>query len=133
MSFRLRSYLMIETSGGFRLSSYLRDISGHVEIPSGQVIEFKEISLSYDSRYKCGVMLHDFWAWGIGRLDVIHDSIGKLRLDYHISFTGHHYEAPDYIELPVPLLARGTGAEQMGARWGEPRSDHKEILDDRRS
>lgn len=107
---------MIETSVGFRLSTYLRDISGHLEIPPAQMIEFEEISFSYDSRYEYGVMLHDFWAWGIGKLDAVRDGIGKLRLDYRISFTGHPYEAPDYIELPVPLLARGTPAEQLGTK-----------------
>lgn len=108
VAFRLRSRLMIETATTFRLSAYLRTISGHLTLSSGMVVLLDEIAFSEDSLYRLGVMVHDFWAWGTGALDVIRDDVGSLRLDYQISFTGHPCEKPEFIEMHVPLVSRGT-------------------------
>lgn len=119
ISYRLRSYLLLETSIGFRLSAYLEDISGVLQLASGPEIDLEEISFSEDSLYRLGVMVHDFWASGIGPLDIIKDDLGILRIDYRISFTGRGSFGPGFIEVPVPLLARGTAEEQFGDRWEE--------------
>jgi len=51
--------------------------------------------------------MYDFWASGVASLDVIRDDIGILRIDYHVSFTGHPYEEPEFIECVAPILSRG--------------------------
>jgi hypothetical protein len=114
VAFRLRSYLMIETNAEFRLSAYLKDISGELTLSTGERIPIEEVAFSDTCIYKMGVMMHDFWAAGTSEMKVIRDDIGKLRIDYHLSFTGHPYEEPDYIEMLVPLIGRGTAAEQFG-------------------
>lgn len=118
VAFRLRSYLMIETTAGFHLSTYLKEISGELTLSTGERIPMEEIAFSDACIHKMGVMMHDFWAAGTSELKIIANDIGKLRIDYHLSFTGHPYEEPDYIEMLVPLIGRGTAAE----RFGSPRN-----------
>jgi len=106
VSLRLRSYLMVNTNIGFRLSAYLRNIQCKVTLPSGEIIEMNDISYSDTCDYALETMVHQFRASGETDMDVIEDCIGKLRLDYHISFTGHPSEEPDFIEIVVPLIKK---------------------------
>jgi hypothetical protein len=64
VSFKLRSYLMIDTSVGFRLSVYLKEISCKLTLPSGEDIVFDEISFSEDliCKHQLNTMVHDLWA-----------------------------------------------------------------------
>src|SRR5262245_48733897 len=91
VSFRLRSYLMVDTDVGFKLSAYLKDISCHLTLNSGRIIDFQDVSYS-DSvlcKFENNTMVHDFWAHGVGNMPVIKNGIAALRVDYRISFTGH--------------------------------------------
>lgn len=108
VSLRLRSYLMVKTNTGFRLSAYLKAISCDLKLPSGTVIPFDEIGYSYDSncKYEMGTMVHDFWAAAEADMPTIRGGVGILRVDYHISFTGHPSETPKVFEEVVPLLKR---------------------------
>ena len=114
VAFRLRSYLMIETTTTFRLSAYLRNISGFLKLSAGTLVPLQEFGVSENCIYRRGVMMHDFRAFGIASLNVIKDDVGVLRLDYHISFTGHPSEEPDFIQVHVPLVGRGTAKDRMG-------------------
>ncbi len=105
-SVRLRSYLMVQTNVGFRLSAYLKTIRCHLTLPSGEVIELTDISYSDSCRYCLETMVHDFWASGVADLKTIENGVGTLRLDYHISFTGHESEEPNFIETVVPLVRK---------------------------
>lgn len=122
VAFRLRSYLLIE--GSFRLSAYLRSISARLTLSTGERIELDEISFAENCMYRAGVMMYDFWASGIADLEVIRDDIGTLRMDYHVSFTGHPYEEPEFLERRVPVVSRGRVRDRFG-RSGLPREgDH---------
>jgi hypothetical protein len=107
-SLRLRSYLMVDTNAGFRLSAYLKDVSCRLTLPSGEAIQFHEVGYSDNiaCEYEFETMVHDFWASGVADMPVIKDRVGILRVDYHLSFTGHPYETPKYFESVVPLLKR---------------------------
>jgi hypothetical protein len=93
-SFRLRSYLMIDTSVGFRLSAYLKELSCKLTLPSGEDIVFEEISFSEDliCKHQLNTMVHDLWASASADIKEIRNGVGKLRIDYRISFTGHEAE-----------------------------------------
>lgn len=108
-SLRLRSYLMVKTNIGFRLSAYLRDISCRLTLPSEEVIVFDEIAFTEDliCKFDSETMVHGFWASGVADLKVIKNGVGRLRLDYRISFTGHPTEMAKSLEVVVPLL-KGT-------------------------
>ena len=108
---------MVETNRGFLLSAYLRDISATLMLPDGEIITLDDIGYSETSRYNLGVMMHDLWAAGVGRVRVLRKDIGILRFGYHLSFTGHPAEEPVEVEMAVPLLPRGTAEEQFGSRW----------------
>ena len=58
------------------------------------------------AEYALDTMVHSFWAWGEVGMKTMRDSVGKFRLDYHISFTGHPYEKPDFVEFVVPLIVK---------------------------
>lgn len=110
---------MIPTTLGFRLSTYLRDISCTLKLTSDEVVPLDCIAYTEECLFQSGVMVHDFWAGGVTAMPRILDGVGKLRLDYHISFTGHPYEEPNFIELAVPLLRREClppGATRRRAR-----------------
>lgn len=108
ISLRLRSYLMVTTNAGFRLSAYLKEISCRLTLPSGEVIVFDKISHSYDltCKYELDTMVHDFWASATTDMHTIEDSVATFHMDYRISFTGHPSEEPRCFETIVPLIRR---------------------------
>jgi len=97
---------MVKTNLGFRLGAYLKDISCELTLPSGEQIEFDEISYSDGCSYEMETMVHDFWASAIADAKTVNHSVGILRVNYHLSFTGHPYEEPSYFETVVPLVDR---------------------------
>ena len=101
---------MVHSKVGFRLSVYLRSISCRVALPSGKQIEFEEVAFTEDiqAEYKNDTMVHWFWASAVTDMKVIRNSVGKFRMDYLLSFTGHPTEEPDYFETIVPLVKRPT-------------------------
>ena len=109
-SLRLRSYLLVTTNVGFRLSAYLKNISCRLRLVSGETIEFEEIAYSENlvCQFQLETMVHDFWASGIANMPTIKDQVGVLRVDYHLSFTNHPYERPSFFEVVVPVIARTT-------------------------
>lgn len=106
LSLRLRSYLMVATNTGFRLSAYLRSISGRLEFPGGEAVELDDISFTDDCRYELETMIHGFCASAVTSLPVLKYKAARLVFDYHISFTGHPCEEPASISLIVPLVNR---------------------------
>jgi hypothetical protein len=116
VAFRLRSYLVIKSGGiGFRLSAYLRNTSGSVTLSSGLRVEFNELAFSEDCIHRGGFMMYDLWASGVTDLDTIRDDVGILRIDYHISFTGHPHEEPEFIECAAPVVSRGCVKDRFSS------------------
>lgn len=106
VSLRLKSYLLVNTNLGFSLTAYLRNLSCQLTLPSGDVVPLeRSYSMNSQADYVFDAMVHYFWAKGVADIP-LRNSVGKLRVDYHISFTGHSYEEPDFFELPVPLIVR---------------------------
>ena len=89
----------------FSLSSYVKNVTVHLTLSSGQKIKFKSVSLSDEYLYRMGYMVFDFWAHGEVVMPVIEDSVAKLRVDYFFNFSdaeNRHF----YHLNPVPLLRR---------------------------
>lgn len=110
VSLHLRSYLMVQTDASFRLSTYLKDVSAQLTMPTGPVIQFDRVAFSdaLKCKYSLNTMVHDFWASAVAQLPTLTDQVGLLRVDYHLSFTGHPSETPAFFELVVPLIKRAT-------------------------
>ncbi len=110
VSLHLRSYLMIDTNVGFRLSAYLRDISCKLTLTTGQVVIFDDISWGEWTfcKYERDTMVHEFLARAIADMPTIADGIGTLRVDYRFSFTNHPSEGFESFEVVVPLIKRTT-------------------------
>ncbi len=108
VSVRLRSYLMVSTNVGFRLAAYRRSISCRLQFPDGKEIDFGSVAFteSVEAEYKLNTMVHGVWAHGITDIPKIQDTVATLRLDYHVSFTGHPEEEPSHFEVVVPVLKR---------------------------
>ena len=49
-------------------------------------------------------MVHDFWLSGEVKDIRLRSTVARLRVDYHISFTGHSSEEPSSFEIHVPLI-----------------------------
>jgi len=118
VSLRLKSYLLVESSVGFRLSAYLRSISCHLRMASGKEIEFEEVAYTEDTEaeYKLNTMVHGFWAWAVTDMDTIRNTVATFRMDYRISFTGHESEKAESFETVVPLVRQMTVYESKTAR-----------------
>src|SRR5204863_570042 len=83
VSLHLRSYLMIKTNVGFRLSAYLKDISCKLTFTTGEVVTFADVSYCDWTfcQYEKDTMVHDFWARAIADIPIIKDGIATLRVD----------------------------------------------------
>jgi hypothetical protein len=110
VSLRLKSYLLVESKVGFRLSNYLRSISCHLRFASGKEIEFDEVAYTDDTEaeYKLDTMVHGFWASGVTDVDTIRNTVATFRMDYRLTFTGHESETAKSFETVVPLVRRTT-------------------------
>ncbi|MBU4295270.1 MAG: hypothetical protein KJ862_05205 [Proteobacteria bacterium] len=107
VSFRLKSYLLVHTDVIFNLNAYLRNLTCQLTLSSGLVVPMDtSYTIRTQAEYVMETMAHLFWASGEAELESMCNSVGKLRLDYHISFTGHPDENPDFFETIVPLVVR---------------------------
>jgi len=112
VSVKLRSYLLVTTNVGFSLSAYLRSISLHLKLASGEELKFDEVSFACDVEcYAMETMVHDLSGSGILEIDKIESTVGRLTLNYHLSFTGHDTEEPASISYIVPVIKRSTAYE----------------------
>ena len=73
-------------------------------------MEFDEVSFTDDleCKYQNNTMVHGFWASGTTEIRKIENGVGKLRLNYWLSFTGHPSEEPDFVDYVVPIVRRRT-------------------------
>ncbi len=107
VSLRLKSYLLVHTNEGFSLLAYLKNLSCQLTLATGQVVPMcRSYSAHTQAEYLFDTMVHYFWAWGEVEMESMQNSVGKLRVDYHFSFTGHPYEEPDFFEIAVPLIVK---------------------------
>jgi hypothetical protein len=108
VALHLRGYLLIYTNAGFRLSAYLRDIRSWITLPGKKAYECDSVSFSERTvcKYDGHCMLHDFWISTIICDNDLKSCIADLKLMYHISFTGHSVEEPQFIERKVPVITR---------------------------
>lgn len=108
VSVKLRSYLMVETNAGFRLSAYLRAISCALTFPNGRTMEFDEVSFTHDleCKYQQNTMVHGFWASGTTEMKKLENGVGKLHMNYWLNFTGHPSEEPCSVDYVVPIIRR---------------------------
>ncbi len=111
VSLHLHSYLMIlAKGGGYRLSTYLDNISGTLTFTSGHVVvPFESISFTENCLYEMDSMAHEFWASGITDMEVIKNTVATLAIEYKL-FYHPSLGLPPKIEMLVPLLRRGPYA-----------------------
>jgi hypothetical protein len=97
---------MVGTNIGFRLSAYLKDISCVLTLPGGKTVEFDEVSITdnLECKYQQNTMVYGFWASGITDMKKLENGVGKLRLNYWLSITGHPSEEPSFVDFVVPIV-----------------------------
>jgi len=110
VSLKLRSYLLVESKVGFRLSAYLRSIACHLRFASGEEVEFDEVAFTEETEaeYELDTMVHGFWAVGVADMATIRNTVARFRMDYRLSFTGCETEPLQCFEAIVPLVRRST-------------------------
>jgi hypothetical protein len=107
ISYRLRTFLLVATNTSFSLGAYLKHIGACLTLPNGNKVPL-DVTYSVDTiaEYSLETMTHRFIASGEADTGILRNSVGKLRLDYHLSFTGHPYEEPKFFEMVVPLVVK---------------------------
>lgn len=112
-SYHLRSYLLVDANAGFRLSAYLKSISCRLTWTSGDIVQFDDIGFTEDVilKYELNTLVHRFHATAFGEMPRRQNGLGTLRLDYHVSFTGHPSEEAKWFEVVVPIVGRGRMLE----------------------
>ena len=122
MSVRWHSYLMFHAKGqGFRLSAYLNQFDCSVTLESGEYVRLDDYGHTYDCLYRMDHMVHELWASGSTEMEVIKDTVGLLRIEYHL-FSHPGQGSPDVIERVVPVLARGVRAQRYSSdpsKWAQ--------------
>ncbi|MEC8376892.1 MAG: hypothetical protein ACI9DO_001362 [Reinekea sp.] len=104
-SLRLKSYLLIDTNASFSFPHYCRSISAKLTLQNGTEIPLSiGFSQSVSIPYQADTMVHDFWLSGEVKDIRLKSTVARLRVDYHISFTGHSSEEPSSFEIHVPLI-----------------------------
>jgi hypothetical protein len=104
-----RTYLLIHTNVGFRLSAYLPGgVRAWLKIPERKEVEIEEISFS-DAVVRCNsenIMVHDFWMSTYLDERKLSPCVADLRVMFHLSFTGHPSEEPEFFERKVFVVPR---------------------------
>jgi len=107
ISIRHRSYLLVPTNAGFRLSTYLSNISARLTLPDTKEVLIDTcwftdtVSFKYDGE----VMIHEFWLSHVCPWRKIRPGRGHLRIDYEFTFAGHpdaHVHEHPAIVRPLP-------------------------------
>jgi hypothetical protein len=79
VSYRLKSYLLVDTNPTFSLSAYLRDISAELTLPTDEVVPMEVwYTVETQAAYRLNTMMHWIWARGQSEQQTMQDSIGKL-------------------------------------------------------
>lgn len=79
-------------------------MQGWVALPGQSEIETKSMSISVDCIYSENIMIHHLSVKFELPYQKLKTSIANLRLMFHISFTGHPYEEPTYIEKKAVIV-----------------------------
>ena len=108
ISLHLRGYLLVHTDAGFRLGAYLKAIKCWIKLPGRKEEEFDSVGFSECTvcKYDQSIMLHDLWISTVIRPTCIGPCVADFRMMYHISFTGHRTEEPEFIYRKVPVIPR---------------------------
>jgi hypothetical protein len=108
ISLHLRSYLLVKTNASFSLSYYMKSIDCLLILEDGTEIPFDNTSFSVHTICEDAfqVMAHNFQASTVTGFSDIKRCLARLRVSYHISFTGYPYEKPDHFEKVVSVVKR---------------------------
>ena len=108
ISLHLRSYLLIHTNLGFKLSAYLRDIRAWITLPGGKEEEINSVAFSEHivCKFSHDIMAHDLCLSTVINGCDVKRCTADLRVMYHISFTGHPAEEPEFVQRKVLVIPR---------------------------
>ena len=108
ISLNLRTYLLVYTNTGFRLSAYLKNARAWLTLPEETEIEIEELSFSDNviRNHPGYMMVHDFWLRTVFDKQELKSCVADLKLMFHLSFNGHPIEEPEYIKRKVFIVPR---------------------------
>lgn len=104
IALHLKGHLLVFTNTTFSFTGYLKEMQGWVTLPGQSEIETKSMSISVDCVYSENIMVHHLSVEFELPYQKLNTSIANLKLMFHISFTGHPYEEPTYIEKKAVIV-----------------------------
>jgi len=108
ISLHLRSYLIVHTDASFSLTAYLKDIKCWLTLPgrSEQELDSVSVSEAVVCKFDGHTMLYDMRASTVVRGVPVKPCVADFRMMYHLSFTGHPTEKPEFLQRKVPVIPR---------------------------
>ncbi|MFV2058726.1 MAG: hypothetical protein ACC707_19865 [Thiohalomonadales bacterium] len=85
-----------------------------VTLENGEYVPLDDYGYTYDCLYKMDYMVHELWASGSTKIEVLKDTVGLLRIEYRL-FSHPGQGSPEVIERVVPVLARGVLAQRYAS------------------
>jgi hypothetical protein len=113
ITLHLKTFLLIHAEIGFRLSAYLRDLRFTLTLPGLK----DEVICTYEYwdclAFRCAetLMAHNLWVSAVVGKKEVKQCVATLRMDYHLSFTGHPAEEPATWQkkvIVVPMYRRAS-------------------------
>jgi hypothetical protein len=104
----LRSTLLIEIEVSFSIEAYLTDISGHLVLPSGDLLDFERIAVAEgcDIRHNGRIQAVDLWVSVPTRLKDVKPCVCMMHLQLDVSFHGASFRGLVDREATVRRLYR---------------------------
>ncbi len=104
ISLNLRNHLLVYTNEPFSFTGYMKKMQGWVALPGQKEIKAKSMSISVSCSLSENVMIHNLYVKFELPNQKLKTSMANLKLMFHISFTGHPYEEPTYIEKKAVIV-----------------------------
>jgi len=104
LSLNLRTRLLVFCDTTFSFTGYLKTMEAWLTIPGLRKVRSKSMSVSAACSLSEGAMIHNLYLKFEIPAQKLNTSVAKLRLMFHISFTGHPYEKPIYLNKKAVIV-----------------------------
>ena len=104
LSLNLRTRLLVFCDTTFSFTGYLKTMKVWLTLPDLRKVRSKSMSTSVACSLSEGAMIHDLYLKFEIPTQKLNTSLAKLRLMFHISFTGQSYEKPIYLNKKAVIV-----------------------------
>ena len=106
ISLHLRSFLLVHTGVGFRLSAYLKEVRCWITLPGSKEQAFDSVSIgdAPECNLDRGIMAHSLRISGLIPPRTLRPCVADFRMRYKITFRGHETDKSKTIKRKVLVI-----------------------------